>query len=299
MTILDTRPGPAADTTRMPPRRRRGGAWRRGAVVVLATLLGALLIGALLFSLAGGRWFVISTPSMAEAAPVGTLVLTVPVPAEDIRAGDIITFHPPTAPDQTYTHRVRALTAAGGILSRGDLNGADDPWTLTGGDLVGKSIAAVPGLGWLVRALPILVPGIAGLWILTGRFVPLGRRIPLRIVGVPLVISVATVILRPFIGISVLAAGMTEGTPQATVVSTGMLPISVHAGGGEPAHLTAGSVGQVPLPSLDGSDHYQMASALDLPPSGWVLLMLICALPLLWSLAVSLPGPVINRSTGT
>ncbi|WP_426997152.1 S26 family signal peptidase [Pseudarthrobacter sp. N5] len=296
MTILDTRTAP--DTIRTPPPRRRGGAWRRGAVVVLAAILGILLTGALLFSLAGGRWFVISTPSMAEAAPVGTLVLTFPEPAEDIRAGDVVTFHPPTAPDQTYTHRVRALTAAGGILTRGDLNGADDPWTLTGGDLVGKSIT-VPGLGWLIRALPILIPGIAGLWILTGRFVPLSQRIPLRIVGVPLVISVATIILRPFIGISILAAGMMEGTPQATVVSTGMLPISVHAEGGDPAHLTAGSVGQVPLPSLDGTDHYQMASALDLPPAGWILLMLICALPLLWSLACSLPGLVKNRSTRT
>ncbi|MET3922474.1 S26 family signal peptidase [Arthrobacter sp. UYEF20] len=293
MTILDTRPAP--DTTRTPAPRRRRGAWRRGAVVVLATILGVLLTGALLFSLAGGRWFVISTPSMAEAAPVGTLVLTFPEPAEDIRAGDIITFHPPTAPDQTYTHRVRAITAAGGILTRGDLNGADDPWTLTGGDLVGKSIT-VPGLGWLIRALPILIPGIAGLWILTGRFTPGPWRLPLRVVGVPLVISVATIILRPFIGISVLTAGMAEGTPQATVVSTGMLPISVHADGGEPAHLTAGSVGQVPLPSLDRTDHYQMASALDLPATGWILLMLVCALPLLWSLACSLPALVKDRS---
>ncbi|WP_434318962.1 S26 family signal peptidase [Leifsonia sp. P73] len=61
----------------------------------------------------GWRWFIVESPSMGRTAPVGTLVVTSPVSVSAVHVGDVITFHPPTSPDETYTHRVREVTPPG------------------------------------------------------------------------------------------------------------------------------------------------------------------------------------------
>jgi len=66
----------------------------------------------------------VTTPSMGPAAPVGTLILTRPVRIGDTRVGDIIAFHPPTEPRETFTHRVVTVDPDGGLRTRGDINGA-------------------------------------------------------------------------------------------------------------------------------------------------------------------------------
>ena len=72
----------------------------------------------------------VTSPSMGAAAPVGTLLLTRPVTAGQVRVGDIIAFHPAIEPRVSFTHRVVEVDPAGGLHTRGDLNGATDPWTL-------------------------------------------------------------------------------------------------------------------------------------------------------------------------
>ena len=75
----------------------------RVVVVVLVTVIGAAA-GA--FWLAGGRWFVMQTPSMGTAAPVGTLVLTRPVAKlSALQVGDVVTCRPPAPAASYYTHR--------------------------------------------------------------------------------------------------------------------------------------------------------------------------------------------------
>ncbi|MET4094252.1 S26 family signal peptidase [Arthrobacter sp. UYCu712] len=262
---------------------------------VLSVVVGILVVAAVVLYLAGGRWFIISTPSMGEAAPVGTLVVTSPEPVSTIRAGDVITFHPPTAPGEVYTHRVQALTDPGSLTTRGDINGANDPWTLHQEDLIGRSVAVLPGLGWLVRTAPLLLLGTIFLWVLTRRWASSRWRAPLRMTGLSVVFSAAAFIWHPFTGFVLLTARTDQGGAQAAVVSTGLLPIRVRAAGGSYSDLTAGQVGDLSIPSMAQTGYYQLSSALNLSAGGWVILALLCALPLLWCLIVGLPPDTTAR----
>ncbi|WP_367379197.1 S26 family signal peptidase [Subtercola boreus] len=104
----------------------------RVLLIAAAILLAVLLLAALVFFITGGRWFVVQTPSMGETAPVGTLILTTPTNGQ-VAVGDIITFRPPTSPGEVYTHGIIAISADGAISTRGDINGATDPWQLRAG----------------------------------------------------------------------------------------------------------------------------------------------------------------------
>ncbi|MCZ2404797.1 S26 family signal peptidase [Paenarthrobacter sp. Z7-10] len=284
---------PATDT------RHRGGSRRfitlrspggHGFLVLITAtiLVGGLIAAAVVFALTGGRWFIVATPSMGTSAPVASLVLTTRDGMSQLRAGDVITFHPPTAPEEVYTHRIQALDPDGTMHTQGDINGAADPWVLHPNDVIGRSIL-LPGLGWLVKAIPILLIGVALLWILTRLYTPQRWRPSLRITGLTLVIAIAAYILKPFVAIRVLATGPTDHGATAAVVSTGLLPIRVHTTGGSHVDLVSGAVGELSIPSLTGSGHYQLASTLHLSPIGWILIGLACSLPLLWCLIIGLP----------
>ena len=70
-----------------------------------------------------------------ETAHVGTLVLTAPVRATDPTIGQVIGFHPPTAPAQEYTLRIVSIDS-GAIYTRHNIDGAPDRWLLTGADII-------------------------------------------------------------------------------------------------------------------------------------------------------------------
>ncbi|MHA7304224.1 signal peptidase I [Arthrobacter sp. TMN-49] len=274
---------------------RSAGLWQGAAAVVI----GALVLAAVVFLLAGGRWFIVSSPSMGQAAPVGTLVLTTPTTVADLHPGDIVTFHPPTAPDEVYTHRVQTVTGAGSVATRGDINDINDPWTLHRQDLIGKAVGVLPAAGWAVRAFPLLTLGSVALWVLTARFASTRWRVPLRVVGLSVVVSCAAFILRPFVGLIILSTSMAPDGARAVVVSTGLLPIRAQAAGGSHADLDSGMVGRLDIPSLADSGYYQISSALHLSPFGWVMLGFVCAIPLLWCLIIGLPPapqPAKSRS---
>ncbi len=227
---------------------------------------------------------------------MGTLVVTVPAELADLQVGDMVTFHPPPAPEQVYTHRVESLVDGGGLRTRGDINGAADPWTIHDGDVVGEASAVLPGVGWLIRALPMVLIGTCALWFLTRLVADAGQRTAFRVLGLSLVVSIPAVVLRPFVGLSVLTTRAGSDGAEASVVSTGVLPITVEADGGSSTHLISGEVGTVAVPSLAESGHYQLASSLDLSPIGWSVLALVCGLPLLWCLVVGLP-PEAEKDT--
>nr|WP_228514057.1 signal peptidase I [Frondihabitans sp. VKM Ac-2883] len=259
------------------------------ALIVVTALGVALIAAALLFHLQGGSWFIVKTPSMGTAAPVGTLVLTTPTTADDLHVGDVIAFHPPTSPTETYTHRVVGIGKTGLISTRGDINGATDPWQLTDSNLVGKATAVLPGLGWLIRGLPIVLLGLITVWLLTARVKIATRKVSYRITGVSLVVSVTAFILKPFTGVVVEQVTTTGGHPGAIVVSTGLLPIRVQAVHGTHADLATGQVGHVTVPASAHQDFYSLSTALHLGFWGWVVFGFICLLPLLWTMIVGLP----------
>ncbi|RFA10300.1 hypothetical protein B7R54_14595 [Subtercola boreus] len=259
----------------------------RIGLAAVATLLSSILIAALLFFLAGGRWFIVQTPSMGETAPVGTLMLT--TPSLHTAVGDIITFHPPTAPNETFTHRVIAITDQG-ISTQGDINGAIDPWMLAPTDIIGEAAVILPAAGWFVKALPLVAIGAALVWLVSSMFRTAARRSAVRIAGFSFVVAAAAYILRPLIGVVVLSTNADETGAHATVVSTGILPIRVQAVGGTSADLVTGQVGSLDIPSLVDSSQYHLSSALNMSLVGWIVLGAICALPLLWSIIVGLPA---------
>lgn len=260
---------------------------------VATALLTALATAALLFHLSGGRWFVVETPSMGAAAPVGTLVLTEPTPIEDVRVGDVVSFHPAAVSDVTYTHRVVAVNDDGTLSTQGDVNRSADPWATGSDQLVGVVTATFPVAGWLLRALPMLLVGSLVVWLPTRGLTPSTQCAATRILGLSLVVSFTVFVLRPLVGIVVLEATVDETTTTATLVSTGVLPIRVSAEGANPVDLTSGEVGRMQIPVHNGggdADTYALSSALHLPFWGWVVFVLICALPVLYTLVVGLPA---------
>lgn len=252
-------------------------------------MIAVVLLAAFAFFLSGGRWFIVQTPSMGQAAPVGTLILTTPTNG-DVAVGDIITFRPPTSPAEVYTHRIIAIGPEGAITTRGDINGATDPWQLQASDIIGGATVVLPGAGWFVKAVPIITIGSLLVWLLTSLFRGATTRSALRVAGVSLVFATAAFVLRPLIGIVVLSTTVDTAGADATVVSTGLLPIRVEAVGGNHADLSAGQVGTLTVPSLVDSSQYHLASALNLSLVGWIILAAVCAIPLLWTLIVGLPA---------
>src|SRR5512133_106197 len=86
---------------------------------VLAVLCAAAVLGAVLVVVsraASYQTYVVRGGSMAPAIPQGSLVFVQPVPARDLKVGDVITFRRPEEPRQVVTHRivsVRPLDAGG------------------------------------------------------------------------------------------------------------------------------------------------------------------------------------------
>jgi hypothetical protein len=251
-------------------------------------LLGAVA-AVLIFAALGGRWYIVSTPSMGQAAPVGSLIVTTPSSIEQLRAGDIISFHPPTAPDQVYSHRVHDKSLDGTAHTRGDINETDDPWAVSDNDLVGTATAVLPGVGWLIRSLPLLAVGAILVWYLPHRFAKPAWRAPCRIIGTALIITITAAIIRPFVGLATLATDSQGAGTIARLVSTGLLPTRVTVSGGNYVDLESGQVGSVTVDSLSPTGFYSIDAGVELSWWGWLIAATVCLLPLLWCLIVGLP----------
>lgn len=232
-----------AVATDAPPLRTAHRVRSMAGLLLVLGLLGALLYAGY-WSLQGGRWFVVQTPSMGTAAPVGTLVWVEPVRYTDIHVGDVITFRPHHSPVE-YTHRVHSIDPAGALHTKGDANGSPDPWTLTAPNVVGRVTARWWGVGWLVRAAPILFGGGLLLVGLTTRLVPRRNRQPILVMGVATLVSVSVWLYRPLTGAAQISMLPTGGGLSATYVSTGILPLRLQATGGSHVDLRSGQTGSV------------------------------------------------------
>ncbi|MFT2693320.1 S26 family signal peptidase [Clavibacter zhangzhiyongii] len=268
---------------------------RRTVVMWTATVLLTLLVAAtLLFQASGGRWFVVQTPSMGTTAPVGTLLLTTPVLVEDVQPGDVVSFHPSTTPDETYTHRVIAVDADG-LTTQGDINGAVDPWKTDQHHLIGQATTILPGFGWLAKGLPLMLAGLVIVTILTRLIASPTHRASMRMLGGSLVAALTVFVLKPFVGLVVLDA-VTAGTDvRATIVNTGLLPIRVAAEGGTATSVVSGAVSAITAPAGEAGQFHDISSTLDLPLWGWVVFYGLCAVPLLYTLVVGLPAEKEGR----
>jgi hypothetical protein len=105
-----------------------------------------------------------------------------------------------------------------------------------------------------------------------------------------LILSLTIAILRPLTGFVVVATSSAAGGVSATIVSTALLPIRVSAAGATPVDLCDGQLGQMFVPTIaEGIGHYSLASSLNLPFFGWLVVGLFCLVPLLWTSIIGLP----------
>lgn len=148
------------------------------------TVLGlAGLVGA---NLVGYRSTIVRSGSMGDAIPVGSLVLTEPVPRERIAVGDVAVVDPegPTAP---RLHRVTGVFRDGDellVATRGDANPVPDSGLTTLSPQVEVPALTVPYLGYLVGltdsragvlALATGAAAVAGWWALRALWRPTRR----------------------------------------------------------------------------------------------------------------------------
>ena len=154
----------------------RSRVFRLAGKVLIGALL-ALGIGLVLLTKApevfGHRPIVVYGGSMSPALEAGDVILIVKVAPDDVKVGDVITYHDRNATTMT-THRVVRITgtSASPIFETiGDANTSIDPVGVSADRLVGRLSARIPLVG---RAIDF-----AG--------TPSGRII---LVGVPLVLLV-------------------------------------------------------------------------------------------------------------
>jgi len=233
------------------------------------------------------RWFVVETPSMGTAAPVGALVLTRPAPA-DVQRGEVIAFTPPGGA-HVYTHRVFEVEPDGGIRTKGDINGALDPWTVPHAAVLGRAVAVLPGAGYLVRGVPGLVAGGMLVWAATLLIRRRDQRAAARVIGLHLVATVVVLWLHPFVRVVLIATESAADSVRASMVSTGLLPVRlVDSAGTVLARLSAGHPEVVGLPAAASARSHVLAVP-DLGPAMQGALIAVALLPALIVFLVGLP----------
>lgn len=97
------------------------------------------------------------TGSMRPSMPEGSVIVTTPMPARDVRVGDVITYRIPVEDHRIVTHRVVELVRGGNrpiVRTRGDANREPDTWVagLEGGT-VWTARATVPQVGYVLEWL--------------------------------------------------------------------------------------------------------------------------------------------------
>jgi len=138
-------------------------------VLLVALVLGALVIARVVPLLTGGATFVVGGGSMVPAIPVGAAVIVTPVPASDLRPGDVVSLR--VGPAQAiFTHRIARLVSRDDGLwleTRGDANPEPDPSLVPADAVIGRFAVAIPVAGYVV-ALMSAVPGLVFLLSLAG-----------------------------------------------------------------------------------------------------------------------------------
>ncbi|MBL0747625.1 S26 family signal peptidase [Nocardioides baculatus] len=248
----------------------RSAATPRTVPVVLGVVV--LLIGvgvATSWLLAGGRWLRMDTPSMGTAAPVGSLLWVRPVELEDVAVGDLVTVRPADAGGRTYTHRVVSTTPRG--LRTGGVLSGEDPWVIDQARLVGRVDHVWPVLGLVLRLAPLLLALLLAAFLAPARL-PERWRLPVRIVGVSLALSVVLVVHQPLTDARMLAFDTGAEGARTTWVNAGQVPLRLRAPStGASATMGPGETATVAVARTDARGRYVVSVRPDLPGWTWWL----------------------------
>jgi len=100
-------------------------------------------------SIAGRQLYIVLSGSMSPTFDAGSVVFVRPIPAEEIKAGDILTYKAQSG-DTLVTHRVVEVVNVDGepgFITRGDANDVNDEGILEPARIVGKVEYYLPYLG--------------------------------------------------------------------------------------------------------------------------------------------------------
>ncbi|MGH3872150.1 MAG: signal peptidase I [Pseudonocardiaceae bacterium] len=201
MRTIDRIEQPAAQTVTQQPVERphpvRRVARTLTGLMLLVTVAGATAVS-LVPAVTGASALTVLSGSMTPALPVGSIIVVRSQPADQIKAGDVITFtdrSPDLPAPRVVTHRVVAVEQGPGGLAfrtQGDANNAPDQRPAAAADVHGVLWYSVPlagslrtflispaGLCYLVGVALLMVAG----HLLTPG-VPTGRHRRLRTRGV-------------------------------------------------------------------------------------------------------------------
>jgi signal peptidase I len=276
---------------------------RRGPRVSLltATLCGAVLLsaaGIFGWDLSGGRLLATTTPSMCPAVCVGSLVAVRPLEGP-VHPGQLVAFRPP-GQRAVFTHRVVAVEADGSFTTKGDAEASPDPWVVAPSGVVGRVAFTLFGLGWWLRALPLLAVGAFSLLVARSVYRWRDRRAFERMFGVAVVVAVLLA-ERPLLSGQIIAVEADPAHPgwlKGLFVNTGLLPASpVVTGGGPPPVVPASHLAWTRGPLHAGST-IRVHLVAALPGWSWALVALIVAAPLAGFVVYRARRPVEAEPTG-
>jgi signal peptidase I len=183
-------PGPSSRSAELPPSNiRPSRAW---AALVLATPARITLIAAmcLLFwaavpALWGWTPTTVSSDSMAPGIRTGDVVISIPVDASTVKAGQVLLVESPDHAGQLRLHRMVGVNEAGELITKGDANPTDDSTPVARAAVQGVAFLKVPFVGlpgfWAREgnffALVVLAAGASGILALSGLDRGLFRRL--------------------------------------------------------------------------------------------------------------------------
>jgi signal peptidase len=123
-------------------------------MAALLFVVAAIVVPALF----GLQRYVITGGSMTGTIPQGAIIYSRITPVEQLRAGDIITFHPPGF-STAVTHRIIAVEQGAdgrpAFRTKGDFNETADPWGAVSLNepRQARCVFHVPLLGYVLAAL--------------------------------------------------------------------------------------------------------------------------------------------------
>lgn len=121
--------------------------------LVLATSVLLLLVVLMVPPLLGFSFEPVLGGSMEPAIKTGALIAITKTAPDEVQVGDIIGFKVEGI-DTPVVHRVIEIvdTEAGfGFRTKGDANEDPDTWVVESGNLIGKVVLDIPGLGYLAK----------------------------------------------------------------------------------------------------------------------------------------------------
>ena len=118
---------------------------------LLGVIVTIALVGAVIFLATGGRALIVRSGSMAGTIDTGDIAVTKTITAQEAQIGDVVTFKDPSRNGELVTHRVIKMQRDGDTLAfvtKGDVNGGVEKWTINARGKVGRFMFRVPSAGY-------------------------------------------------------------------------------------------------------------------------------------------------------